>query len=142
MKKEFLQKVIPVLSLLLALVCAACSGKESGNPKKLLLSLNFDEGSGNQVMDGAGQAQPAEVKYLFTNAAANRIIIPVQAEYLPVKGLEQLFSTVNKVKRQANPKLQIDGILLTIRCNVGDYGRGKEKRFRQPSASVRPGGSG
>lgn len=49
MKKEFLPKVIPGLSLLLALVCAACSGKEIGNPEKLLLSLNFDEGSGNQV---------------------------------------------------------------------------------------------
>ena len=36
-------------------------------------------------------------------AAANRIIIPVQAEYLPAKGLEQLLSTVNKVKRQINP---------------------------------------
>ena len=47
MKKEFLQKVIPGLSLLLALVCAACSGKEIGNPEKLLLSLNFDEGSGD-----------------------------------------------------------------------------------------------
>ena len=69
MKKEFLQKVIPVLSLLLALVCTACSGKEIGNPEKLLLSLNFDEGSGNQVLDSGGQAQPAEVKYLFTNAA-------------------------------------------------------------------------
>ena len=43
-------------------------------------------------------------------AAANRIIIPVQAEYLPAKGLEQLLSTVNKVKRQINPKLQIDGM--------------------------------
>ena len=43
-------------------------------------------------------------------AAANRIIIPVQAEYLPAKGLEQLLSTVSKVKRQINPKLQIDGM--------------------------------
>ena len=41
-------------------------------------------------------------------AAANRVIIPVQAEYLPAKGLEQLLQTVNKVKRQINPKLQID----------------------------------
>ena len=44
-------------------------------------------------------------------AAANRVIIPVQAEYLPAKGLEQLLQTVNKVKRQINPKLQIDGIM-------------------------------
>ena len=69
MKKGFLQKVIPVLSLVLTLVCTACSGKESGNPEKQLLSLNFDEEAGNQVLDGAGQAQPAVVKYLFTNAA-------------------------------------------------------------------------
>ncbi len=47
-------------------------------------------------------------------AAANRVIIPVQAEYLPAKGLEQLLQTVSKVKRQINPKLQIDGILLTM----------------------------
>ena len=47
-------------------------------------------------------------------AAAGRIIVPVQAEYLPAKGLEQLLSTINKVKRQLNPKLQIDGILLTM----------------------------
>ena len=45
-------------------------------------------------------------------AAANRVIIPVQAEYLPAKGLEQLLSTVSKVKRQINPKLQIDGRLV------------------------------
>ena len=47
-------------------------------------------------------------------AAANRVLIPVQAEYLPAKGLEQLLSTVSKVRRQINPKLQIDGILLTM----------------------------
>ena len=40
--------------------------------------------------------------------------VPVQAEYLPAKGLEQLLSTISKVKRQLNPKLQIDGILLTM----------------------------
>lgn len=47
-------------------------------------------------------------------AAADRVIIPVQAEYLPAKGMEQLLSTVSKVRRQINPKLKIDGILLTM----------------------------
>ena len=47
-------------------------------------------------------------------AAANRVLIPVQAEYLPAKGLELLLQTVNKVKRQINPRLQIDGILMTM----------------------------
>lgn len=47
-------------------------------------------------------------------AAADSVIIPVQAEYLPAKGLEQLLQTVGKVRRQINPKLQIGGILLTM----------------------------
>ena len=56
-------------------------------------------------------------------AAANRVIIPVQAEYLPAKGLEQLLQTVGKVKRQINPKLQIDGILLTMVDNRTNFAK-------------------
>lgn len=56
-------------------------------------------------------------------AAANRIIIPVQAEYLPVKGLEQLLQTINKVRRQLNPKLKIDGILLTMVDNRTNFAK-------------------
>lgn len=47
-------------------------------------------------------------------AAADNLVIPVQAQYLPAKGLEQLLQTVSKVRRQINPKLKIDGILLTM----------------------------
>ena len=47
-------------------------------------------------------------------AAADTLLIPVQASYLPAKGLEQLLQTVNKVRRQINPKLKIEGILLTM----------------------------
>src|SRR5699024_5236215 len=46
-----------------------------------------------------------------------------QAEYLPAKGLEQLLQTVNKVKRQINPKLQIDGILLTMVDNRTNFAK-------------------
>ena len=46
--------------------------------------------------------------------AADEVIIPVQAHYLPAKGLEQLVSTVSKVRRQINPDLKIGGILLTM----------------------------
>ena len=56
-------------------------------------------------------------------AAANRVIIPVQAEYLPAKGLEQLLQTVNKVTRQINPKLQINGILLTMVDNRTNFAK-------------------
>ena len=46
--------------------------------------------------------------------AADRLIIPMQAQYLSAKGLEALLQTVNRVKRQMNPGLKIDGILLTM----------------------------
>ena len=51
-------------------------------------------------------------------AAADTTLIPVQAQYLSAKGLEQLLQTVQKVRRQINPKLKIEGILLTINNNV------------------------
>lgn len=47
-------------------------------------------------------------------AAADKVIIPVQSHYLPVKGLEQLLKTVSKVQRQINSNLQISGILITM----------------------------
>lgn len=47
-------------------------------------------------------------------AAADRIIIPVQAQYLSAKGVEQLLGTVARVKRNINHKLKIDGVLLTM----------------------------
>ena len=47
-------------------------------------------------------------------AASDQLLIPVQANYLSAKGLEQLLGTVSKVQRQINPKLKIEGILLTM----------------------------
>ena len=47
-------------------------------------------------------------------ACADSILIPVQAAYLPVKGLEQLIKTIAKVRRMINPGLKIEGILLTM----------------------------
>ena len=46
--------------------------------------------------------------------AADSVLIPVQTAYLPVKGLQQLISTIMKVKRQLNRKLQVEGIVMTM----------------------------
>ena len=56
-------------------------------------------------------------------ACADSILIPVQAAYLPVKGLEQLIKTIGKVKRQINPKLSIEGILLTMVDSRTNYAK-------------------
>ncbi len=47
-------------------------------------------------------------------AAANRAIVPVQAEYYALEGLSQLLGTINLVKAQLNPELAVAGILLTM----------------------------
>ena len=57
-------------------------------------------------------------------ACADSVLIPVQTAYLPVKGLQQLVSTIMKVKRQLNRKLKIDGIVMTMvdfRMEAGEY---------------------
>ena len=55
--------------------------------------------------------------------AADSIIIPVQAHYLPAKGLEQLLKSVARVKKQLNPSLNIDGILLTMVDNRTNFAK-------------------
>lgn len=47
-------------------------------------------------------------------ACADSVLIPVQAAYLPIKGLQQLILTIGRVKKQINPKLIIEGILVTM----------------------------
>ena len=56
-------------------------------------------------------------------ACADSVLIPVQAAYLPVKGLQQLIKTIGRVKRQLNPKLQFEGILLTMVDNRTNYAK-------------------
>jgi chromosome partitioning protein len=47
-------------------------------------------------------------------AAADRVIVPVQPEYLSVIGMTQLFDTVALIKKHINPGLQIKGVLITL----------------------------
>ena len=58
-------------------------------------------------------------------------LIPVQAQYLSAKGLEQLLQTVQKVHRQINPKLKIEGILLTMTDSRTNYGKQISNLIRQ-----------
>ena len=56
-------------------------------------------------------------------AAADQVIIPVQAQYLSIKGLEQLIRTIAKVRRQINPRLSIAGIVVTMADMRTNYAR-------------------
>lgn len=68
-------------------------------------------------------------------AAADSVLIPVQAQYLSAKGLEQLLQTVNKVRRQINPKLKIDGILLTMVDGRTNYSKEISSLLRETYGS-------
>ena len=47
-------------------------------------------------------------------AAADDVLIPCNAHYLSLRGMEQLIRTISNVKRKINPKLDISGILITM----------------------------
>lgn len=64
-------------------------------------------------------------------AAADTVLIPVQAQYLPAKGLEQLLQTISKVRRQINPKLKIEGILLTMVDSRTNYAKDISNLIRE-----------
>ena len=64
-------------------------------------------------------------------AAADSALIPVQAQYLPAKGLEQLLQTISKVRRQINPKLRIEGILMTMTDSRTNFGKEIDTLVRQ-----------
>lgn len=59
---------------------------------------------------------PPSLGLLNTNAlaAANAVMIPVQCEYYALEGLTQLLSTVRLAQRLFNPKLTIEGVVLTM----------------------------
>lgn len=55
----------------------------------------------------------------------------MQAQYLSAKGLEQLLQTIQKVRRQINPKLKIEGVLMTMTDSRTNYGREIDALVRQ-----------
>jgi chromosome partitioning protein len=46
--------------------------------------------------------------------AADRVIVPVQAEYLALEGLVQFLETLGIIRRDLNPKLEVSGLLVTM----------------------------
>ena len=77
---------------------------------------------------------PALLELLTLNslAAADRLIIPVQCEYLALEGLSGLMGTVRMMRRSINPELDIEGVLLTMydgRTNLSLQVASEVKRF-------------
>jgi chromosome partitioning protein len=59
---------------------------------------------------------PPALDLLTLNAlvSANAVLVPIQCEYLALEGVSELLDTLMRIRRTLNPKLEIEGILLTM----------------------------
>jgi chromosome partitioning protein len=59
---------------------------------------------------------PPSLNVLTVNAltAADAVLVPLQTEYFALEGLAQLLATINAVKQNLNPSLEIQGVVLTM----------------------------
>ena len=64
-------------------------------------------------------------------ASVDSVLIPLQAAYLPIKGLQQLIRTIGKVKRQINQKLEFEGILFTMVDARTTYAQKNMEKIRE-----------
>jgi chromosome partitioning protein len=64
-------------------------------------------------------------------AAADRVIVPVQAEYLALEGLVQFLDTLGLVRRELNPALELSGVLITMHDERTRLSHDVERELRQ-----------
>lgn len=88
---------------------------------------------------------PPSLGMLTINAlcAADSVLVPIQCEYYALEGLSQLMNTVRQIKRIHNPRIEIEGVLLTMydgRLNLTQQVVAEIKRFfpKKVFASVIP----
>ena len=77
---------------------------------------------------------PPSLELLTLNAlcAADTILVPVQAEYYALEGLSDLMNTVRLVRRSLNPRLELEGVLMTmydVRTNLAMQVAQEVKRY-------------
>jgi chromosome partitioning protein len=108
-------KQVPNLFLIpskpeLAGAAVELSQREDGD-RYLAQALEHADGFDFVLLDCPPSLGPLTVNAL---AAADRVIVPVQAEYYALEGLAQLVQSINLIKTRLNPKLEIAGVLLTM----------------------------
>jgi chromosome partitioning protein len=80
------------------------------------------------VLDCPPSLGPLSVNALV---AADRVIVPVQAEYLALEGLAQFLDTLALIQRELNPKLEVAGMLLTMYDNRTRLAQDVERELRR-----------
>lgn len=111
-----LPTIVPNLSIVpatsdLSSVDITLSG-ESSRANRLRDCLRSESGDYDYVLVDC----PPALNLLTLNAlsAANSVLVPLQCEFFALEGLTQLLSTIKEVRSALNPKLEIEGIVLTM----------------------------
>jgi chromosome partitioning protein len=80
------------------------------------------------VIDCPPSLGPVSVNALV---AADRVIVPVQAEYFALEGLVQFLDTVGMIRRALNPSLDVSGLLITMHDERTRLARDVERELRE-----------
>jgi len=80
------------------------------------------------VLDCPPSLSPVTVNALV---AADRVIVPVQAEYLALEGLVQFLDTLGMIRRELNPSLMVSGLLITMHDERTRLARDVERELRE-----------
>src|SRR3954464_12755811 len=80
------------------------------------------------VLDCPPSLGPVSVNSLV---AADRVIVPVQAEYLALEGLVQFLDTLAMIRREMNPALDVSGLLITMHDERPRPPQGAERELRE-----------
>jgi chromosome partitioning protein len=101
--------------------------QREGGDRYLAQALADVEGYDFVLLDCPPSLGPLTVNAL---AAADRVVVPVQAEYYALEGLAQLVQSIDLVKSRLNPKLAIAGVLITMADSRTTLARDVEREVR------------
>jgi chromosome partitioning protein len=88
---------------------------------------------GYTLLDCPPSLGPVAVNALV---AADRVLVPVQAEYLALEGLVQFLDTVNLVRRELNPTLVVSGLVITMHDERTRLAQDVERELREHFADL------
>ena len=101
--------------------------QREGGDRYLAQALADVDGYDFVLLDCPPSLGPLTVNAL---AAADRVVVPVQAEYYALEGLAQLVQSIDLVKSRLNPKLAIAGVLITMADSRTTLARDVEREVR------------
>jgi len=102
--------------------------QREGGDRYLAQALAHVDGYDFVLLDCPPSLGPLTVNAL---AAADRVVVPVQAEYYALEGLAQLVQSIDLVKARLNPKLAIAGVLITMADARTTLARDVEREVRR-----------